>query len=58
MHQGQGRTYLADGGAPQIHVEPLPAHAPELNPTAGGLAAVEERGHASSVLPEPRAPTE
>ena len=35
MHQGQVRTYLADGGAQPIHVEQLPAYAPDLNPAEG-----------------------
>jgi transposase len=35
IHQGQVRTYLADGGAQQIHVEQLPAYAPDLNPAEG-----------------------
>jgi transposase len=35
MHKGQVRTYLADGGAPQIHVEQLPPYAPDLNPGEG-----------------------
>jgi transposase len=35
MHRGQVRTYLADGGAQQIHLEQLPAYAPDLNPAEG-----------------------
>jgi transposase len=35
MHKGQVRTYLADGGAHQIHAEQLPAYAPDLNPAEG-----------------------
>jgi transposase len=35
MHQGQVRTYLADGRAQQIHWEQLPAYAPDLNPAEG-----------------------
>jgi transposase len=29
------RTFLAEGGAKQIHVEQLPAYAPDLNPGEG-----------------------
>jgi transposase len=29
------KTFLAHGGAPAIHLEPLPAYAPELNPVEG-----------------------
>lgn len=35
IHTGQVRTYLADGGARQIHVEQLPPYAPDLNPDEG-----------------------
>jgi transposase len=35
IHRGQVRSLLAAGGAQQIHVEPLPAYAPDLNPTEG-----------------------
>jgi transposase len=35
IHKGQVRTYLADGGAQQIHVEQLPPYAPDLNPVEG-----------------------
>jgi transposase len=35
IHTGQVRTYLADGGAQQIHLEQLPAYAPDLNPAEG-----------------------
>jgi len=35
IHRGQVRTYLANGGAQQIHVERLPAYAPDLNPAEG-----------------------
>jgi transposase len=35
MHTGQVRTYLVDGGAPQMHVEQLPPYAPDLNPSEG-----------------------
>jgi transposase len=35
IHKGQVRTYLADGGAPQIHLEQLPPYAPDLNPVEG-----------------------
>jgi hypothetical protein len=30
IHKGQVRTYLADGGAPQIHLEQFPPYAPDL----------------------------
>ncbi len=36
MHTGQVRTYLAAGGAQQLHLEQLPAYAPDLNPAEGG----------------------
>jgi transposase len=36
MHTGQVRTYVANGGAPQIHVEQLPPYAPDLNAGEGG----------------------
>lgn len=29
------KTFLAHGGAPAIHLEPLPTYAPELNPVEG-----------------------
>jgi transposase len=35
MHRGQVRSFLAAGGAQQIHVEQLPAYAPDLNPDEG-----------------------
>ena len=35
IHKGEVRTYLADGGAKQIHVEQLPPYAPDLNPGEG-----------------------
>jgi transposase len=35
MHKGQVRTFLADGGARQMHVEQLPPYAPDLNPFEG-----------------------
>jgi transposase len=35
IHQGHVRTFLAAGGARQIHVEPLPPYAPDLNPDEG-----------------------
>jgi transposase len=36
IHQGHVCTFLAAGGARQIHVEPLPPYAPDLNPDEGG----------------------
>jgi transposase len=35
LHKGEVRTFLADGGAKQIHVEQLPPYAPDLNPGEG-----------------------
>jgi len=35
IHKGEVRTFLAEGGAKQIHVEQLPAYAPDLNPAEG-----------------------
>jgi transposase len=35
IHQGEVRTFLADGGAQQIHVAQLPPYAPDLNPGEG-----------------------
>jgi transposase len=35
IHKGEVRTFLADGGANQIHVEQLPPYAPDLNPGEG-----------------------
>jgi transposase len=35
IHKGQVRTFLAEGGARQIHVEQLPPYAPDLNPGEG-----------------------
>jgi transposase len=35
IHRGQARMDLANGGAQQIHVEPLPAYSPDLNPVEG-----------------------
>ena len=32
IHKGEVRTFLAAGGAKQIHVEQLPPSAPDLNP--------------------------
>jgi DDE superfamily endonuclease len=57
MHKGHVRTCLAEGGTQQIHLEQLPPYAPDLNPGEGGLAPVEKRGNAESVLFEPRAPS-
>ena len=36
IHKGQVRSFLATGGAQQIHVERLPPYAPDLNPNEGG----------------------
>jgi transposase len=35
IHKGEVGTFLADGGAKQIHVEQLPPDAPDLNPGDG-----------------------
>jgi transposase len=35
IHKGHVRTFLAEGGARQIHVEQLPPYAPDLNPGEG-----------------------
>ncbi len=36
IHRAQVvKDYLAAGGAARIHLEPLPAYAPELNPDEG-----------------------
>src|SRR5262249_40203531 len=35
IHQGHVRTFLAAGGARQIHVARLPPYAPDLNPDEG-----------------------
>jgi DDE superfamily endonuclease len=34
-HKGHVRTFLAEGGARQAHVEQLPPYAPDLNPGEG-----------------------
>jgi transposase len=36
IHRGaEVKTFLADGGTKQIHLEPLPPYAPDLNPDEG-----------------------
>jgi hypothetical protein len=35
LHKGHVRTFLADGAASQIHLEPLPPDAPDLKPWEG-----------------------
>jgi transposase len=35
IHKGHVRTFLAEGGARQIHLEQLPPYAPDLNPGEG-----------------------
>lgn len=35
IHRGEVRQFLADGGAQQVHLERLPAYAPDLNPDEG-----------------------
>jgi transposase len=32
IHKGHVKTFLAEGGAKQIHLEQLPPYAPDLNP--------------------------
>ena len=57
IHKGQVRTYLADGGAQQIHVEQLPAYAPDLHPAEGvwqQLKHVEMRNLCCRNLPHLR----
>jgi transposase len=36
IHRNEVRTYLANRGANYIHLEQLPAYAPDLNPDEGG----------------------
>ena len=46
MHTGSVNTFLAEGGAKQIHVEQRPPYAPDLNPDEGvwhDLKHVERR---------------
>lgn len=48
---------MAEGGAERIHLEPLPAYAPELNPDEGiwqHLKHVELRNVCGQSLPELR----
>jgi len=35
IHKGYVKTFLAEGGAKQIHLEQLPPYAPDLNPDEG-----------------------
>lgn len=35
IHSGEVRAFLAEGGAERIHLERLPAYAPDLNPDEG-----------------------
>ena len=35
IHHGEVRTFLTQGGAGQVHLEPLPPYAPDLNPDEG-----------------------
>ena len=35
IHKGHVKTFLAEGGAEQIHLEQLPPYAPDLNPGEG-----------------------
>ena len=35
IHKGHVRTFLAEGGARQMHLEQLPPYAPDLNPGEG-----------------------
>ncbi len=56
IHRGQAvRDFLAAGGAARVHLEPLPAYAPELNPDEGiwhYLKHVELRNLCCDDLPE------
>ena len=56
IHRGQAvRDFLAAGGAKRLHLEPLPAYAPELNPDEGiwhYLKHVELRNLCCDDLPE------
>jgi transposase len=58
IHRAQSvRDFLAQGGAARIHLEPLPAYAPELNPDEGiwrYLKRVELRNVCCHDLPERR----
>jgi transposase len=35
IHHGAVKTFLANGGAHRVHIEPLPPYAPDLNPDEG-----------------------
>ena len=58
IHRAQPvRDFLAQGAAARLHLEPLPAYAPELNPTEGlwhYLKHVELRNRCCDDLPELR----
>jgi transposase len=58
IHRAQPvKDFLAQGGAARIHLEPLPAYAPELNPDEGiwnYLKRVELRNVCCHDLPELR----
>jgi transposase len=57
IHQGHVRMFLAEGGARQIHWEPLPPSAPDLNPAEGvwqHLKPVEMRNLCGLNLPHLR----
>lgn len=44
IHRNQRvRQFLAEGGAPGIHLERLPAYAPDLNPTEGIWGLLKQR---------------
>ena len=52
------KTFLAQGAAKRLHLEPLPAYAPELNPAEGlwhALKRIELRNVITHTLPELRA---
>jgi transposase len=43
IHKGDVRTFLAEGGARQIHVAQLPPYAPDLNPREGVWQQLKQR---------------
>ena len=57
IHRKEVTTYMADGGAKHIHLEALPAYAPDLNPDEGvwqHLKNVELRNVSCRDLPHLR----
>ncbi len=44
IHHGEAvKQFLSRGGAERIHLERLPAYAPELNPQEGALESAQTR---------------